>query len=67
MATEICSPINDEDWFNIGKEDAWRGRPKQAPEHDPQAASMYDLGYNEGEITRSLSSTLHSNYHHTPN
>ena len=36
-----------EDWFDRGKEDAWLGRPKQPPE-DPQAASLYDLGYGEG-------------------
>jgi hypothetical protein len=36
-----------EDWFDRGKEDAWAGRPKQPPE-DPQAASLYDLGYSEG-------------------
>jgi hypothetical protein len=41
-------PIDDEDWFDRGKTDAWLGRPKQAPEHDPKAASWYDLGYGEG-------------------
>jgi hypothetical protein len=41
-----------EDWFSLGKEDAWFGRPKRPPEHDPQAASLYDLGYSEGEINR---------------
>lgn len=45
--------MNDEDWMNQGKADAWAGKPKQSPEHDPQAASMYDLGYCEGEIERS--------------
>jgi hypothetical protein len=45
--------MNDEDWINQGKADAWAGKPKQVPEHDPQAASMYDLGYCEGEIRRS--------------
>jgi Holliday junction resolvasome RuvABC DNA-binding subunit len=54
MAVVNSSVLTDEDWFNIGKEDAWSRRPQQAPEHDPQAASLYDLGYNEGEITRSL-------------
>ncbi|VEP14911.1 conserved hypothetical protein [Hyella patelloides LEGE 07179] len=45
--------MNDEDWLNQGKSDAWAGKPKQTPEHDPQAASMYDLGYCEGAIKRS--------------
>ncbi|MEM8676814.1 MAG: hypothetical protein AAGF83_23620 [Cyanobacteria bacterium P01_G01_bin.67] len=45
--------MSDEDWIDRGKADAWAGKPKQAPEHDPQAASMYDLGYCEGEIERS--------------
>ncbi|MBD1845500.1 hypothetical protein H6F89_19220 [Cyanobacteria bacterium FACHB-63] len=42
----------DQDWFDRGKEDAWAGRSKNPPEHDPQAASFYDLGYSEGEIER---------------
>ena len=42
--------MNDEEWINQGKADAWEGKPKQTPEHDPQAASMYDLGYCEGAI-----------------
>jgi hypothetical protein len=41
------------DWFSQGKSDAWAGRPKDPPEHDPQAASLYDLGYDEGTIQRS--------------
>jgi hypothetical protein len=45
--------MTDEDWINQGKADAWAGKPKLSPEHDPQAASMYDLGYCEGEIERS--------------
>jgi hypothetical protein len=45
--------MSDEDWINQGKADAWAGKSKQTPEHDPQAASMYDLGYCEGEIRRS--------------
>ncbi len=45
--------MTDEEWINQGKADAWAGKPKQTPEHDPQAASMYDLGYCEGEIERS--------------
>lgn len=44
---------HSEDWFSQGKTDAWAKRPKQPPEHDPQAASLYDLGYSEGEIQRS--------------
>ncbi|MER3476460.1 MAG: hypothetical protein C4287_07755 [Leptolyngbya sp. ERB_1_2] len=39
----------EQEWFDRGKED---GRSKQPPEHDPQAASFYDLGYSEGEIER---------------
>jgi hypothetical protein len=42
--------MSNEDWVQMGKADAWAGRPKLAPEHDPQAASMYDLGYSEGGI-----------------
>lgn len=49
--------MTNEDWINKGKADAWEGKPKQSPEHDPQAASMYDLGYCEGEIERSPVST----------
>jgi hypothetical protein len=43
----------DEDWFNLGKADAWAGRAKQPPEQSSLAASMYDLGYSEGKIKRS--------------
>jgi hypothetical protein len=42
----------DEDWFNLGKSDAWEGKPKTPPEEDARAASMYELGYSEGEIKR---------------
>ena len=49
--------MNDEEWINQGKADAWEGKPKQTPEHDPQAASMYDLGYCEGAIERSPNKT----------
>ncbi len=42
-----------EDWFSQGKSDAWSGAPKNSPEHDPQAASFYDLGYDEGIIQKS--------------
>ena len=45
--------MSDEDWIDRGKADAWANKPRQPPEHDPQAASMYDLGYCEGEIERS--------------
>ncbi|MBD2505364.1 hypothetical protein [Anabaena azotica] len=44
------SGMNHEDWLNIGKSDAWAGKPKAPPEHDTQAASMYELGYSEGKI-----------------
>jgi len=46
------SLMTDEDWFSLGKSDAWAGKPKAPPEQDSQAASMYDLGYSEGEIIR---------------
>ncbi|ABA25049.1 conserved hypothetical protein (plasmid) [Trichormus variabilis ATCC 29413] len=46
----LSSEMSDEDWFNLGKSDAWAGKPKTPPEQDAQAASMYDLGYSEGEI-----------------
>lgn len=46
----LSSEMSDEDWFNLGKSDAWAGKPKAPPEHDTQAASMYELGYSEGEI-----------------
>ncbi|NJO77601.1 MAG: hypothetical protein HC827_03165 [Cyanobacteria bacterium RM1_2_2] len=52
IMTEYKVYITPEDWFNRGKEDAWSGHPKQAP-CDPQAASLYDLGYSEGKIQRS--------------
>ncbi|MBD2506536.1 MULTISPECIES: hypothetical protein [unclassified Nostoc] len=44
--------MTNEDWFNLGKSDAWAGKAKLAPEEDSQAASMYDLGYCEGKIKR---------------
>ncbi len=49
----LNSPMTDEDWFNVGKSDAWTGKPKLPPEQDSQAASMYDLGYCEGCISSS--------------
>jgi hypothetical protein len=45
--------MSDEDWFNLGKADAWARRPKQPPSQNSLAASMYDLGYSEGSIERS--------------
>ena len=53
MDPNLTTLMSDEDWINQGKADAWMGKSKQTPEHDPQAASMYDLGYCEGEIARS--------------
>lgn len=53
MDNTPTSLMSDRDWIDKGKADAWAGKPKQSPEHDPQAASMYDLGYCEGEIERS--------------
>ncbi len=47
------SGVAHEDWFSQGKEDAWFGRSKCPPEQDPEAASLYDLGYSEGTIERS--------------
>jgi hypothetical protein len=44
--------LTDEDWFNLGKADAWAEKPKHPPEQNPQAASLYDLGYSEGSIER---------------
>ncbi|HEY9659214.1 MAG TPA: hypothetical protein V6C65_12230 [Allocoleopsis sp.] len=50
---ELRVDILPDDWFDRGKMDAWAGRSKRPPEHDPQAASFYDLGYGEGTIQRS--------------
>lgn len=50
--SELEAETIKEDWFNLGKDDAWNGKPKQPPEHDTEAASLYDLGYSEGEIER---------------
>jgi hypothetical protein len=44
--------LTDEDWFNLGKADAWGQKPRTPPEQNPQAASLYDLGYSEGTIER---------------
>jgi hypothetical protein len=45
--------ISVEDWFDLGKADAWAGRSKSPPEFDVEAASLYDLGFSEGAIQRS--------------
>ena len=50
---KVSNTITDRDWIDRGKSDAWAKKPRQPPEHDPQAASMYDLGYCEAEIERS--------------
>jgi hypothetical protein len=44
--------MSHEDWFSRGKEDAWAGRSKYPPAGEPEAASLYDLGYSEGVIER---------------
>ena len=44
----FMSGMTDEDWFNLGKADAWAGQPKIPPDASAQAASLYDLGYSEG-------------------
>jgi hypothetical protein len=48
MTTQQATLIDPEDWFDRGKTDAWLDRSKSTPEHDPTAASWYDLGYGEG-------------------
>jgi hypothetical protein len=55
MEQDVSPRLTDEDWLNLGKADAWAGRPKTAPEEDPQNASLYDLGYSEGSVERSRS------------
>ena len=52
MTVDGKSWMTQEDWFNLGKTDAWCGRPKCSPEQDPQASSLYDLGYSEGVIEK---------------
>lgn len=49
--------VAQEDWFSRGKEDGLLGRAKQPPETDPEQSSLYDLGYGEGSIQRSLTET----------
>lgn len=51
--SSVSNSMSDRDWIDKGKADAWANKVRQPPEHDPQAASMYDLGYCEGEIERS--------------
>ena len=53
MSDYAARSLTDRDWIDKGKSDAWAGKPKLPPEHDPQAASMYDFGYCEGD--RSIS------------
>ncbi|MFN6495604.1 MAG: hypothetical protein RMX65_000855 [Nostoc sp. DedQUE01] len=57
----FVSEITDEDWFSLGKSDAWAGRSKMSPEQDSQAASMYDLGYSEGKTQRPPTQTIQQN------
>ena len=52
MTDYATRSLTDRDWIDRGKADAWAGKAKQPPEHDPQASSMYDLGYCEGEIEK---------------
>lgn len=55
----LCeSYMTDEEWLNQGKADAWGGQPKQPPSHNSLAASMYDLGYSEGQIKHSPLSSV---------
>ncbi|GAX38953.1 hypothetical protein [Nodularia sp. NIES-3585] len=58
----FISGMTDEDWFNLGKSDAWAGKHKVPPEQDAQAASMYDLGYSEGEIKHPPTETPEVNH-----
>jgi hypothetical protein len=53
MDTAALPRIAVEDWFSLGKADAWAGRSKSPPECDVEAASLYDLGFSEGAIKRS--------------
>lgn len=54
---EEDNKVAQEDWFSRGKEDGLLGRAKQPPEIDPEQSSLYDLGYGEGSIQRSLAET----------
>lgn len=51
---DVPEQIAQEDWFSRGKADALMGYSKQPPETDPEEASQYDLGYEEGSIQHSL-------------
>lgn len=42
--------LTEEDYFNLGKSDAWAGKSKRSPEDTVEGAELYDLGYNEGTI-----------------
>jgi hypothetical protein len=53
MSNEFAAEVILEEWFNLGKSDAWAGQPKRSPQQDPLADSLYDLGYSEGETQRS--------------
>ena len=53
--------MTNEEWFELGKADAWSKKPKLPPEHDSVAASMYELGYCEGEIERPPIDTITRN------
>jgi hypothetical protein len=53
MVPEVTAWTSNEDWFDVGKSDAWAGQPRQVPEQDPVASSLYDLGYSEGITQRS--------------
>jgi hypothetical protein len=57
MNANTDAQMTGEDWFDRGKADAWSGKSKQPPEVEPEASSMYDLGYSEGEIKRPPSDT----------
>ena len=50
LSHPLANQIDNTEWFNQGKNDAWEGKPKQPPQHNCQAASLYELGYSEGQI-----------------
>jgi hypothetical protein len=62
----VYKSYTDEEWLDLGKADAWAGRTKQSPEHNSLAASMYDLGYSEGQVKRSPTNRGHGSKS-TPN
>lgn len=47
---DLNSCLTEEDYFNLGKSDAWAGKSKCPPEDTVEGAELYDLGYNEGNI-----------------